>query len=148
VERQGDLLCNSRTAPVGIALLHFDGRTDEFCARSFRAGLPSIRGEQHAVLLLAQGFVKAKQCRRLQNDCGTEQSRRVGRTKSAIKPARMRSDVHKFGDRCRERATIKSSCLRIRDSATMERTPPGASKRASVARKWIKRMTRLLIEES
>jgi hypothetical protein len=24
--------------------------------------------------LLAQGFVKAKQCRRLQNDCGTEQT--------------------------------------------------------------------------
>ena len=41
VERQGDLLCNSRTAPVGIPLLHFDDRTDELCARSFRAGLPS-----------------------------------------------------------------------------------------------------------
>src|SRR5216110_1717731 len=76
-----------------------------------------------------------------------ERSRRVGRTKSAIKPARMRSDVHKFGDRCRERATIKSWCLRIRDSATMERTPLGPSKRARVARKWTKRMTRLLIAE-
>src|SRR5580693_235632 len=75
VERQGDLLGDSRTAPVGITLLHLDDRTDEFCTRSFRAGLPTtIRGEQHAVLLLAQGFVKAKQCRRLQNDCGTEQT--------------------------------------------------------------------------
>ena len=75
VERQGDVLGDSRTAPVGIALLHFDDRTDEFCARSFRAGLQSaIRAEQHAVLLLAQSFVKAKQCRRLQNDCGTEQT--------------------------------------------------------------------------
>src|SRR5438309_9379293 len=75
LERQGHLLCDSRTAPVGIALLHFDDRTDEFCARSFRAGLQSaIRAEQHAVLLLAQSFVKAKQCRRLQNDCGTEQT--------------------------------------------------------------------------
>src|SRR5256884_5552734 len=74
-KRQGDLLSDSRTAPVGITLLHFDYRTDEFCAGSFRAGLPTaIRGEQHAVLLLAQGFVKAKQCRRLQNDCGTEQT--------------------------------------------------------------------------
>jgi len=52
----------------------------------------------------------------------------VGRTKSAIKPARMRSEVHKFGDRCRDRFTIKSWCLRIRDSATRERTPPGPSK--------------------
>jgi len=41
VERQGDLLGDSRTAPAGITLLHFDGRTDEFCARSFRAGLPT-----------------------------------------------------------------------------------------------------------
>jgi len=75
VERQGDLLGDSRTAPVGITLLHFDDRMNEFCARSFRAGLPSpIWGEPHAVLPLAQGFVKAKQCRRLQNDCGTEQA--------------------------------------------------------------------------
>src|SRR2546429_3338414 len=75
VERQGDLLSDSRTAPVGIPLLHLDYRTDELCTRSFRAGLATaIRGEQLAVLLLAQGFVKAKQCRRLQNDCGTEQT--------------------------------------------------------------------------
>src|SRR2546429_9821102 len=52
----------------------------------------------------------------------------------------MRSEVHKFGDRCRDRFTIKSWCLRIRDSATMERTPPGPSKRARVAMKWINRM--------
>jgi len=41
VERQGDLLRDSRTAPVGITLLHFYDRMDEFCARSLRAGLPS-----------------------------------------------------------------------------------------------------------
>ena len=29
VERQGDLLCDSRTAPVGITLLHFDPQMDE-----------------------------------------------------------------------------------------------------------------------
>src|SRR5437899_13010624 len=75
LKRQGNLLSDSRTAPVGITLLHFDYRTDEFCARTFRAGLTAeIRGEQHAVLLLAKGFVNAKQCRRLQNDCGTEQT--------------------------------------------------------------------------
>jgi len=57
------------------SLLHFDDRMNEFCTRSFRAGLPTaIRREQYAVLLLAQGFVKAKQRRRLQNDCGTEQT--------------------------------------------------------------------------
>ncbi len=59
VERQGDLLCDSRTAPGGIMLLHFDDRTDELCIRSFRAGLPTaIRGEQHPVLSLAHSFVK------------------------------------------------------------------------------------------
>ena len=41
VERQGDLLGESRTAPVGITLLHFEDRMDEFCTRSFRAGHPS-----------------------------------------------------------------------------------------------------------
>src|SRR5450759_3071581 len=51
---------NSRTAPVGITLLHFDDRMNEFYARSFRAGLPTaIRGEQHPVLSLAHSFVKS-----------------------------------------------------------------------------------------
>ena len=51
VERQGDLLCDSRTTPGGITQLHFDDRTDELCTRAFRAGLPTaIRGEQHPVL--------------------------------------------------------------------------------------------------
>src|SRR5260370_18325989 len=58
VERQGDLLCDSRTAPIGITLLHFDHRMNEIYARPFRTGLPTaIRGEQHPVLLLAQDFV-------------------------------------------------------------------------------------------
>ena len=55
LKRQGNLLSDSRTAPVGI----------------------TNRGEQHAVLLLAHSFVKAKQFRRLQNDCGTEQTSRT-----------------------------------------------------------------------
>src|SRR5205807_8518992 len=77
-----------------------------------------------------------------------ERSRRVGRTKSAIKPARTRSDACKFGDRFRERFKIRIWCSSRSDSATRERTPPGPSKRARVAIKWIKRMTRLLIAES
>jgi hypothetical protein len=87
-ERQGDLLRDSRTTPVGITQLHFDDRTDEFCARSFRAGLPSaIRGEQHAVLSLARGFVKARSVAGFSTTA--ERTRRVGRTKSAIQPERM-----------------------------------------------------------
>ncbi len=53
-------VCDSRTAPAGITLLHFDDRMNEFCARALRAGLSkAIRGEQGAVLLLAQGLVKS-----------------------------------------------------------------------------------------
>ena len=75
VERQGDLLCNSRTTPIGITLLHFDDRMNEIYARPFRTGLPTaIRGEEHPVLLLAQDFVKAKQCRGLQRNSGTEKA--------------------------------------------------------------------------
>src|SRR5438552_17691003 len=76
-----------------------------------------------------------------------EKSRRDGSTKSANKPARIRSDACKFGDRFRERFKIRIWCLSRSDSATRERTPPGPSKRARVAIKWIKRVTRLLIAE-
>src|SRR6266480_3759491 len=66
MERQGHLLSDSRTAPVGITLLHFDDRTDEFCARTLRAGLPAaIRGEQHPVLSFAHGFMNGSE--RLRN---------------------------------------------------------------------------------
>ncbi len=40
VERQGHVLGDSRTAPVGITLLHFDDRMNKFCPRALRAGLP------------------------------------------------------------------------------------------------------------
>ena len=43
-----------------------------------------------------------------------ERSRRVGRTKSAIKPARIRSDACRLGDRFRERFKIRIWCLRRR----------------------------------
>jgi len=59
VERQSDLLGDSRTAPIGITLLHFDDRMNEIYARPFRTGLPrAIRGEEHPVVLLAQDFMK------------------------------------------------------------------------------------------
>src|SRR5438309_9022252 len=77
-----------------------------------------------------------------------ERRRRVGRTKSAIRPARVRSDTDRFGDRRRERFRIRSWCLRRSDSATMERAPPGPSRRARVAMKRMKRTTRLRIAES
>ena len=54
LKRQGDLLSDSRTAPVGIPLFPFDYRPDELRTRPFRAGLPTaIRGEQHSVLSFA-----------------------------------------------------------------------------------------------
>ena len=57
VERQGDLLGDSRTAPIGITLLHFEDRMNEIYARSFRTGLPTaIRGQaQVRSITFAQG---------------------------------------------------------------------------------------------
>jgi hypothetical protein len=69
-----------------------------------------------------------------------ERSRRVGRTKSASKPARIQPDEGRLKDRCRKRFTIiEEFVLRRSDSATRERTPPGPSNRAKVAMKWIKK---------
>src|SRR5438034_10941025 len=59
--------------------------------------------------------------------------RRGVRTRRAHKPATRRSEVRRFGDRCRERLRIKSCCLTRTDSATTERMPPGPKSRARVA---------------
>jgi hypothetical protein len=37
-ERRGDLLCDSRTAPIEITLLHFDDRTDDSALGPFGPG--------------------------------------------------------------------------------------------------------------
>ena len=42
VERQGDLLGDSRTAPAGIMLLHFDDRTDEYRVARRPCGRPAL----------------------------------------------------------------------------------------------------------
>src|SRR6266481_6104056 len=63
-----------------------------------------------------------------------ERIRRAGRMRRAHKPATRRSEVRRFGDRCRERLRIKSCCLTRTGSATTERMPPGPQSRANVAR--------------
>ncbi len=66
VERQGDLLGDSRTAPIGITLLHSDDHMNEIYARSFRTGLPTaIRGEEHPVVHTENSV------RITQHTCGT-----------------------------------------------------------------------------
>src|SRR5437879_10188137 len=70
MERQGHLLTNSRTAPVGITLLHFDDRTDEFCARTFRAGLPAAGRTASSTFLcswLYEWLAVSKASERLRN---------------------------------------------------------------------------------
>ena len=42
VERQGDLLGDSRTAPVGITLLHFDDRMNEYRVARRPCGRPAL----------------------------------------------------------------------------------------------------------
>jgi hypothetical protein len=51
VERQGHLLRDSWTAPIGITLLHFDDRMDEFCARASQAGPPAAIWENNMRLM-------------------------------------------------------------------------------------------------
>ena len=45
VERQGDLLCDPRRTPVGVALLHFDDRMNEIYGRTFGPGFRRRFGE-------------------------------------------------------------------------------------------------------
>jgi hypothetical protein len=112
------LLCNSLTprrsrckeVAAGVKQFHLDGRA------------PAM-GSGYSVPSSVEGFSAI-----------AERRRRVRRTKSASKPARMRSPADRLGDRCRERFTMRSWCFRRSDSATRERTPPGPSNRASVAR--------------
>ena len=60
-----------------------------------------------------------------------ERIRRAGRMRRAHKPATRRSEVRRFGDRCRERLRIRSCCLTRTDSATTERKPPGPRSNSS-----------------
>jgi hypothetical protein len=126
VEGQGDRFSDSRTAPAGIPLLHFDDRMDEFRTRSLWAGFATvIGGEQHAVVLLANGLVKAEQGRGLQHNGRAEQARgtqpeRQPAGKDPVRRGQIRRSVP-------ERFRIRSWCLSRSDSATRERAPPGPS---------------------
>ena len=42
VERQGDLLCDPRRAPVGVTLLHFDDRMNENRVARRPCGRPAL----------------------------------------------------------------------------------------------------------
>jgi len=67
---------------------------------------------------------------------------RPRRMRSGLKPATMRSEGQRLGDRLRERLRDSSCCLTSTDSATMERVPPGPASRATVASRWRKRTAR------
>src|SRR5215471_8725654 len=116
-ESQRDLLRNARTTPAGITLLHGHDGVDEVFVGSLRAGAtPVSRRKQDAVLSFAQRTLETQQSGRLQNDRGTQDTRRaheegaqagdnpvfgtqVGRTlASAIKDEQLMSDQHRFGD--------------------------------------------------
>src|ERR1700722_5547007 len=147
IEGQGDLFSNSRTAPAGIPLLHFDHRVDEFCTRSLRAGLETaIGGEQHAVLFLAHGLVKAEQGRGLQHNGRSKQASgtQPERQPAGKDPVRRRQIRRSLPGAIQDQELILSRS----DSATRERAPPGPSRRARVAMKWIKRTTRSRITKS
>ena len=147
VEGQGNLFSNSRTAPAVVPLLHFHNRMDEFCTRSLRAGLgTAIGGEQHAVLFLAHGLVKAEQGRGLQHN---------GRSKQASGTQPERQPASK--DPVRRGQIRRSLPGAIQDQELMleqkrlgnEGTGTARSEQTSQAGdEWIKRTTRSRITES
>jgi hypothetical protein len=63
-------------------------------------------------------------------------------THSAHKPAIIRSETDRMGDRFRDRLRISSWCLMSTDSATTERAPPGPASRATVAKRCRTRTAR------
>src|SRR4051794_33031466 len=65
-----------------------------------------------------------------------ERTTRLGRMKSAHRPATTRSAGGRLGDRFRDRLRINNCCLTSTDSATTARAPPGPARRATVVSKW------------
>src|SRR6516225_5739413 len=128
-EGQGELLSHSRATPVRITQFHFNDCVDEFFVRSFWARLtPTLGRKQHAVLSFRS---TSWRCSRVEGfRTMADRIRRARRIKSAHRPAMMRSETRRFGDRRRERLRIKSCCSARRDSATTDRTPPGPASRA------------------
>src|SRR5262252_485954 len=77
-ESQRDLLRNARTTPAGITLLHGHDGVDEVFVGSLRAGATLVSGrKQDAVLSFAQHTLEMQQSGRLQNDGGTQDTRRA-----------------------------------------------------------------------
>ena len=68
-KREGDLLGNAQVAKPRIAVLELDDGGDEFCRRSFRAGLTrrTGRGKEQPILTVNQRSVKSEQGGRLEN---------------------------------------------------------------------------------
>jgi hypothetical protein len=72
-ESQRDLLSDAGTTPAGITTFHCNDSVDEVFPRSLRATpTPALVRKQNAVFSFPQHTVEVQQCRRLQNDGGTE----------------------------------------------------------------------------
>ena len=70
VERQGNLLSDSRVAPGGIALLYLDDDFNEFLVGPLWSGLSSaLGGEEPAILSIPHNLVEVQESRRFQHDC-------------------------------------------------------------------------------
>ena len=77
-ESQRDLLGDTGTTPVEITPFQFNDCVDEFFIRSFRARrTPALERKQYAVLSFSQHVVEMQQCGWLQDDGGTQNTRRL-----------------------------------------------------------------------
>ena len=96
-KRPSNLLSDARATPEGIALFGGDDRLNEFLGRPLGTGLgPAFRGEEQAVLVLSQDWVKVQEGRRLQHDSradppGGPHEKGTPTSEDAIREAEVRS---------------------------------------------------------
>ena len=72
-----------------------------------------------------------------------DRTTRLGRISRAQSPVTMRSVVLRFGPRWRDRLVIRSCCLIRRDSAMIDRAPPGLSNLTAVVIRCRNRIARI-----
>ena len=140
-EGQSNLLRDPRTLPARVPLSHVDDGGDDLLTGPLGPGFVGAFDENSRRYFR---WISAR-CRRNSVDglkIIAERINRSGRMKTAHRPATMRSEGRRLGDRFRERLRTSSWCFTSTDSATTERAPPGPASRATVTNRCRNRTAR------
>jgi len=140
-ERPSNLLGNARAAPEGIALLGGDNRLNEFFGWALGTSLaPAFRREEQAVLALGHDLVKAQESRRLQNKGRTDQPGRLNEQRAPTGDEAIREE--EIGGALAGAMEDQELMFDEEGLGNYGTTPPGLASRATVVRRWMKRITR------